>query len=256
MIKVTQKNNYESISCIEDEVILSGPPAGLAGYITFKNDNDEPVFIQELPLHSGEKENSTLPVHMALGPRESRSQVISYSLDPFTPAGTYERSLLLGKSKKKLLLIVHDYAAITLSPNRIFLNGAEPGQVHSTKVLFSNRGNMDIIIPSIRHSTITDADILCRNLSLALHTEPEEGAEKTLDKLTRGIKKDLSGWVEISIKEAARLVKPGQTVVLNIDFKMPNKLSKNYQYEGAIRILEKTIRYSIINNATIKAASN
>ena len=52
-------------------------------------------------------------------------------------------------------------------------------------------------------------DLICRNLSLAVRTNGDEGIEKTLDAFTRGLKKDITDWVDISINEAGQVVAAG-----------------------------------------------
>jgi hypothetical protein len=250
MIRVTQKEHHEHIGFGENEIILSGPPLSLRGPVILQNSTDEQIFIRELPMKNAKNAAAVFPIHTTLQPREVRSHNIYYSMDPHTPPGTYEMNLQLGKKIKKVKLIVHENLAIQLSPQHIVLEGIEPNFLHTKEILFSNKGNISLTIPTIKHNTLTDMDLICRNLSLAVRTNGEEGIEKTLDAFTKGLKKDLTDWVDISIKEAGQIVEPGQTILLHLGITLPKDVNKNYHYTGEIRMFDKQIRYTAINKAS------
>ena len=252
MIKVTHKEHHERIGSKEDVIILSGPPSSLNGLVTFHNESDEKILVRDLMVHTHKNQDVVLPVGVILQPREVKAHLITYSMDPHTPPGRYEMTVQLGKTRKKVLMVVHESMHIQLSPRKMVLNGIEGGQVHEKEVLFSNMGNIDLFVPSIRHGTIQDRDITCRNLGLALRTDAEEGVEKTLDVFTRGIKKDLSDFVKISIKEAGEVVKPGQAILLHIAMTVPKVLKKNYNYEGEFSFYYKAIRYQLIDKTPVE----
>ena len=170
-------------------------------------------------------------------------------MDPNTPPGTYELNLLIGNESKKVTLIVHENLDVQLSPQDIVLEGIEPGLQHTKEILFSNKGNIALTVPTIKHNTLTDMDLICRNLSLAVRTNGDEGIEKTLDAFTKGLKKDITDWVDISIKEAGQVVEPGQTILLHLSITLPRDINKNYHYTGEIRMFDQLIRYVAIDKA-------
>ena len=249
MIKVTKTERHEHIGLGENEIILSGPPSSLRGPVILQNSTDEHVFVRELPLKNAQNANTVLPLHTTLKPRETKSQNVYYSMDPNTPPGTYELNLLIGNESKKVTLIVHENLDVQLSPQDIVLEGIEPGLQHTKEILFSNKGNIALTVPAIKHNTLTDMDLICRNLSLAVRTNGDEGIEKTLDAFTKGLKKDITDWVDISIKEAGQVVEPGQTILLHLSITLPGDINKNYHYTGEIRMFDQLIRYVAIDKA-------
>ena len=250
MIRVTQKEHHEHISFGENEIILSGPPLSLRGPVILQNSTDEHLFIRELPMKNIKNADAVFPVHTTLKPLETRSQNIYYSMDPLTPPGTYEMNLQIGNANKKVKLIVHENLDVQLSPQHIVLEGIEPRIQHIKEILFSNKGNIALTIPAVKHNTLTDMDLICRNLSQAVRANGDEGIEKTLDAFTKGLKKDITDWVDISIKEAGQIVEPGQTILLHLSITLPKDVNKNYHYTGDIRMFDKLICYTAINKTS------
>jgi hypothetical protein len=250
MIKVTQKEHHEHISIGENEIVLAGPPSSLRGPVVLQNKTNESIFIRDLPLTNPANLTMAFPVHTTLQPMETRSRNIYVSLDPQTPPGTYYMNLQVGNAQKKVKVIVHETLQVQINPQQLVLEGLEPGIRHTKEILFTNKGNITVTIPNIKHNTLTDRDLICRNLSLAIRTSGEEGIEKTMDAFTRGLKKDIADWVDISIEEAGQLVPPGETIVLHLTVILPEAINPNFHYEGEIRMFDKMIRYTAINKAT------
>jgi len=251
MIRVTKTEYHEHIGFGENEIILSGPPSSLRGFVTLHNSSDQNLFVRELPMKNSQNADAVFPVHTTLKAGEIKSKNIYYSIDPHTSPGTYQMNLQIGNDNKKVTLIVHENLDVQLSPDNIVLEGIEPGLRHTREILFANRGNIAVTIPVIKHNTLTDMDLICRNLSLAVRTNGDEGIEKTLDAFTKGLKKDITDWVDISIKEAGQAVQPGQTILLHLNITLPPDVNKNYHYTGDIRMFDQVISYTAVDKTPV-----
>lgn len=250
MIKVTQKEHHEHIQIGDNEIILSGPPTSLTGPVVLQNSTDEQIFIRDLPMMNAQNNTTAFPVHTTLQPGEIKSKNIYYSMDPSTPPGTYEMNLQIGDSKRNVKIIVHENLLVQISPQQVVLEGIDAGYQHTKQILFTNKGNIALTIPNIKHNTLTDMDLICRNLSQAIRSNGDEGIQKTLDAFTKGLKKDITDWVDISITEAGQVVEPGKTILLHLNITLPNDINKNFHYTGEIRMFDKSIRYTAISKAT------
>jgi hypothetical protein len=259
MLTVSCEGQHEKVHCAEDEIILSGPPAFLTGYITFQNDVAEDVFIKDLRINHKSKQagltRQSIDINTMLSPKEVKSHLTSFSANPGTPPGTYESTINVGGKERKLKMIVQETMEIVLIPGQVTFMGTTPGQTHTKEVLLANKGNVPVVVPSVKHNTTLDMDLICRNLSLSIRETGDQGTEATLDHFVKGLKKDIAGWVEISIKEAGQIVKPGETKVLNISFKLPKDINEQRLYEGEIRILDQELDYRIIPSADRKTYS-
>ncbi len=250
MKRVTKTEHHNHINFGDDEIILSGAPSSLRGQVTLQNKTDEKIFVRELPVKNAKNTPAVFPLHTILKPHEIKSKLVYYSMEPQTPPGTYEMNIQIGNANKNVKMIVHEELDIQLSPQEIVLEGIEPGLVHSKEILFSNNGNIAVTIPTIKHNTITDMDLICRNLSQAVRTNGDEGIEKTLDAFTKGVKHDLTEWVNVSIKETGQAIEPGQTILLHLTITLPKEINKNYHYTGDIRMFDKEIHYTAINKSS------
>ena len=252
MRTVSCEDQHDEIQCAEDEVVLTGPPSFLTGFITFQNTVKEDVFIKDLPIKHKSKESGlakqSLEINTVLSPNEMRSHFTSFAANPNTPPGTYQSTINVGGKERKLRMIVQENLDVELIPSQVTFMGIAPGLVHKKEILLVNKGNVPIAVPSIKHNTMLDMDLICRNLSLAIRETGDKGTNETLDHFVKGLKKDIAGWVELSIKEAGQLVNPGETKVLNISFKLPKDVNDQRLYEGDIRIIDEELEYRIIQS--------
>ena len=85
MIRVTKTEHHEHIGFGENEIILSGPPSSLRGFVSFIIPTDENLFVRELPMKNSQNADAVFPVHTTLKPGEIKSKNIYYSMDPHTP---------------------------------------------------------------------------------------------------------------------------------------------------------------------------
>ena len=246
MIKVTHEQHHHLIASANNEIVLTGPPSSLTGPVMLQNSTDEHVMIRTVPVMNSKQGITSLPLKTSLKPGETRSHNIRYAMNPFTPAGTYEMNVQLGNENKKVKMIVHEHLDVQLSPQSIVLVGMDAGQQHTKEIMLSNRGNIAVTVPTIKHNTLTDMDLVCRNLSKAIRAKGDEGIEKTLDEFTRTVKKDLGDWVDIAIREAGQVIQPGQSLLLHVTISIPNDANKNYHYNGEIRMFDKYIKYTIV----------
>ncbi len=260
MLTVSCEGEREKIQCVEDEIILSGPPAALTGFITFQNNFDEDVFIKDLPLKHKSKQpglaRQSIEINALLSPGEMKSHFTSFAASPNTPPGTYQSTIEMGGKTRKFSMIVQENMEIVLIPNQVTFMGIAPGLIHKKEVLMVNKGNVPVMVPNIKHNTTLDMDLICRNLTLAIRDTGDKGSDATLDAFVKGLKKDIAGWVETSIREAGQVVNPGETKLLHITFKLPKDINDQRLYEGEIRILDQELDYRIIQSSGYKKPSN
>lgn len=137
MITVTCEGQHEKVQCSDDEIILSGPPAFLTGYITFQNNVKEDVFIKDLPLRHKNKTlgltKRSLDINTVLSPQEVKSHHTCFAANPGTPPGTYLSTIDVGGKKRQLKMIVQENMEIVLIPDHITFMGITPGLSHKKK---------------------------------------------------------------------------------------------------------------------------
>lgn len=249
MIIVTCDKAHEKVHCGEKEIFLSGPPTQLHGHITLSNHASEAILVRELPMKRFGKEallQAGLSLNAPLSPGENRRQSLNVSLPANTAPGTYRQKIMVGGEDKTLTMIVQETLEIELIPESLLFVGIAPGMSHTKEVVLANKGNVPFSIPVLRHNMSLDMDLVCRNLSMALKETPDGDSKATMDAFFKGLKKDLTDWIEVRIKESGTVVAPGESVVLHITFILPKDINPNREYEGDLRILDQLLSYIII----------
>jgi hypothetical protein len=236
----------------QDAVVLCGPPRALRGPVMLANDTDAEVFVQQVPVKTDGKGAAPAPlaaphlmVRARLQPRQVRAHQILLTLDPHTPPGTYESTITVADAEKPVRLIVQPKRVVSITPESLDLTGTEPGTTHQAQVLFANGGNVDVAVPSVRHNTALDMDLICRNVSFAVRDHGGKGMMPMLDALARGVRDDMANWVDIKVAEAGQVVRPGESVLLHVSLSLPDDIKPDRHYRGEVRIYDRLLTYTI-----------
>jgi hypothetical protein len=247
----------KSVAAPNDPVVLSGPPGAVRGLLELRNQTDEQVFIRDLALGPSKGKQSArfkalgadrLMVQARLAAGESRTQLVQLALGVQTPPGTYDATISIGGKDVPLKLIVQHIVDVELSPDSLFFVGVEPGKTHTADVLLLNRGNVPVVVPSLRHTTTLDLDFVCRTLSQAVRKHGEEGAEATLDAAFRNASRDLADWVKLSVENAGAVVEAGGSALMRISATLPD-VDPQKMYEFDIRIYDEILSCLIVPEA-------
>jgi len=251
MITVTANAFHEKLNIEADEIILNGPPSSLTGHVFISNNESETLFIRDLPL-SSPKEGRTLPnmaaafkLTTSLKAGEGKMQRLSHRVPAHTPPGTYESTIQVGGTEKKVKMIVQPNIQVDINPLSIHFAGVIPGESYYTQLSFTNSGNMPFKIPDIKHVTTLDEDYLCRAMSLAMREKGGEGFNATMDELTRNIHKDMADWAMVNIEEKGRILEPGESIQLHLTLTLPKNVDPKRDYSGTMRLWDQTLSYSI-----------
>lgn len=251
MITVTAKAFHEKLNIEADEIILNGPPSFLTGNIFISNNDNETLFIKDLPI-SASKEGRGLPnmptsfkFTTSLKAGEGKLHRIRHQLPPTTPPGTYESTIQVGGTEKKVKMIVQPNVQIDVHPLTVHFTGVIPGESYYTQLSFTNSGNMPFKVPDIKHVNTFDEDFLCRALSLAIREKGSEGYMATMDDLTRNINREMADWAIVKIEESGRTLEPGESIQLHLSLTLPKNVDENRDYFGTMRLWNKTLSYNI-----------
>jgi len=253
MITVTAAAFHEKVHLEADEIILNGPPTFLTGNITIGNKADEVLFINEVPLTKSKQSKGQPAVSMpetfkfntSLNPGEERIHSAWHQMHPQTAPGTYEGIIHVGGQQKKLKMVVHENVEIDIQPLTIYFQGVVPGKSYSKELLFTNKGNVPVTVPDIKHNTILDFDYICRAFSIAIRSKGNEGFVATMDEVTRNIHKEMADWAVVKLDESGQIVEPGKAVALHFTLTLPKNVDPKRDYFGDVRLWDKVLCYMI-----------
>ena len=251
MITVTANAFHEKVQLAEEEIILNGPPGFLTGNIMISNPAEEILFINEVPLTSSAKGKrmaempGTFKFNTSLNPGETRVHSAWHQLHPQTPPGVYESTIHIGGKQKKLKMVVQEVVEIDIQPLTLYFQGVAQGKSYSAELLLTNRSNVPVTVPDIKHNTVLDFDYLCRAFSTAIRNKGQEGFMATMDEVTRNIHKEMAGWAVVKLDESGMTVMPGAVMSLHFTLTLPKDVDPKKDYFGNIRLWDKALSYSI-----------
>lgn len=253
-------DELEKLGASSEPIVLTGPPEELTGRITLHNSSNEPLFLRGLDLTPTRGKGyavavGTLSLRARLMPGEQKATEVSTSLDPSTPPGAYRAKVRVGSQQRNVEMLVQPRFAVRLTPRELHFVGVGPSQAHEAKLLLVNEGNVPVQVPPIAASTALDIDAICRNLSWAVREKGAEGVTPTLDAFFQGLRKEMSGWVRISIKQGKRIVGSGESLLLDLVLTLPRDVNKEFQYRGSVRLLGQQIFYTFTPAPTPAAAT-
>lgn len=244
------------ISVGQDSLVLIGPPESLSGDVTLRNDSSEHLLIRDFAIKSDRKSSgllgSRLAVRSRLDPGTERSASVSASLPSTIAPGEYAEKITIGGKDVPVRIVVQPMMKVDISPHRLHFVGIRPGLEHHAELLIVNRGNVPVQIPNLRHSTALDVDTICRNLSLAVRDKGHEGSTATLDAFVQGLRRDMAGWLELTVEEAWEIVEPGKIISIHVTLKLPDDVDANRAYRGEFRLLGRLVSYSISRTPVVK----
>lgn len=249
MLFINDSNNalLEKIKTDEDEIILNGSPSLISGFLQVNNTLKETVKIKSISLSEkpNSKEKSNLRISWKLQPGETKLQPVNFTMPPETPPGEYTRYMNIGGKKQKVKIVVQPTIEIDVSPAHFTLQNTVPGTKQSIVFTLSNLGNLDFQIPEIKHIAALDMDYLCRAFGFAFRDLKAEGFEKTLDTVTQNIKDNLADWANVKVREAGKILEPGKSILVHLDFTLPKNADPKNDYSGNIRFWDKDLSFVI-----------
>lgn len=247
MITVTANAHNEKLKIVEKEIILNGPPSNLQGNIQFVNRENDPLRIKTLGLLDKNKKQlkagsaDLLKFSFRLRPGEQKLETIYHQLPSNTPPGTYENYIMLGKKQHKVKMIVQPTIDIGVSPSQFTFQGTSPNTVHVAVITLTNRGNMPFQVPELKHAAVLDMDLLCRAFGNGFRKKGNDTFLTTLDEVANNLKENLTEWVSISVDEAGKIVQPGDSLLLHVNFTLPKSAVSTRDYNGDFRFWDKFI---------------
>lgn len=251
MLKVTAESFHEKLNTDNEEIILNGPPSNLRGNIFLRNASEESLSVKTLSVvHNENQKNilgksSMLRIGSRLKPGEEKLESILHELPPQTPPGTYESTLLIGGTERRIKMIVQPSMQVSIHPVSFSFIGAEPGKTHTAQITITNTGNLPFQIPDVKHIAALDMDLICRAVGVALRSKGGEGYLSTMDEIAKNVNRNLPDWASAHIEENGHTLAAGATMIIHLNITMPDNTDAGKDYSGNMRFWTKEITYEI-----------
>ncbi|MBN9313661.1 MAG: hypothetical protein BGO40_01885 [Chryseobacterium sp. 39-10] len=238
----------------QQEVILTGIPSAISGYMQVRNGLNETVKLRSISLtdNAATTTKTDLNISWKLQPGERRMQQLHFSLPPQTAPGEYVRYLEMGGKKQKVTMVVQPNVEVDIFPTSFTLQDTMPGTQHSVVFTLTNVGNLPFQIPEIKHIAALDMDYLCRAFGFAFRDKKAVSFTETLNAITNDIKKNLTEWASTKVREAGKIVNPGNSMLVHLDFAIPKNADASNDYSGNIRFWNIDLSFVIKAHTEIK----
>ncbi|MCB0725170.1 MAG: hypothetical protein KDC73_10755 [Ignavibacteriae bacterium] len=251
MRKVISNNLKDNLRIENDVITISGIPPYMNGNMMISNEQDEILFIKEVPLSNSTDVKKGLQLDKIVLNRSIRPGVkkdlnIHLPLPSQTLPGEYETFIDLETTKKKIIIKVEKYLNYKVEPSSFLFQGFSAGKTFTQTCTIFNDGNIPFTLPTLNKSLAFDIDFLCKSLSLALEEKADEGFSSLVDDAIKNVRNHNSMFIGVSLAEAGKVIEPGQELKINITFSIPKDCKINGCIKGRVRFIDQMLNYKFI----------
>lgn len=240
----------------EDEpLVLTGPPARLAGRLELRNPGSTRLVLRDAGirdpsgvLFAGQQQRAISP--LVLRPEQGRSVRLALTLDTTTPPGEYQVELDLAGQSRPAVLHITEVFSLTLRPSTIVVSN-QPGQAQRKRVVVTNTGNVAFTIGDFGEVELKDDLAWERAIRIAIEpwsSRPEVDIEKIVVAVLQEVRRrdEPAGSLVVSNAGSIGEVKPGETVVVDLDITVPEGLSRSSRYRGRAPLLTQDLEIVVV----------
>lgn len=256
----------EALTCARPEnepLVFFGPPGHVGGKLRLANLSDAKIRARGLPLDAPDLRGpallaaDTMTTSIRLRPGEQKSVNAWVTLDPATPAGTYEGTITIGDQRVPVVFHVTERVGLRLEPTSMTLVVREEHRFERQLVL-DNRGNVPLHLEAMTRAPLLDTSAFAGLTTsvgapgLPTSQDPAE-ALKTLVSAA-----SVSTVGEVVLEHEELVLAPGRSHVLPITLTVPKTLEPHRQLRAVFEIYDTdlTINVRAESPATSKKATS
>jgi hypothetical protein len=180
-------------------------------------------------------------------PGQSRQVPVALELDPRTPPGTYHAELTVDDQKRDVVMHVTEDVSLQIMPDELVLDNV-PGAKTTKTVVFSNLGNVPVLIRTIGTVVLDEELVHCRALRGAL--ADVGGSMKSLDDFAVALGaryQKLYETLVLKVQNEAVTLDAGETRAIDITIALPDKLEKSSRYTGYAAISTGSLTFTVVS---------
>jgi hypothetical protein len=228
----------------ESPIVLAGPPRRLIGRAQLYNRGDERAVTRQAELR--DLPSGRLPAEQAetarqcavsmvaiLAPGQRTEALLRAAIDPHTPPGPHEATLVLGEHTHPVRLEIAEDFSISATPSVLVIEN-KPGGRATRRVTYRNDGNMPLTVGPLGALPLDEQLAVCRTLRSMLeeNAETAETADQWLTAFLRQGKKQLdkSGLLWVDAQGGPVTIEPGAMATVELMIRMPDTLTPKGRY--------------------------
>jgi hypothetical protein len=249
--------SVEQIGKIGDEaalIVFAGPPASLSGSFVLRNDGDAILHALLLRLESDTLRTpdgaplGRLAIGVALPPGERKRVTVTLRVDPFTPPGSYEATLVAGEKSYPVTILLTEQLATVLSPSELVLPTA--AGKYERRLILRNDGNVPLTIDDIGVLLLEDADLIGQAFRGTLlktdHPKWDDLVGTVVDELKRNSAE--LGPLLVRTTNKPIHIEPGGNALLILEVEVPQNLPRRRNFVATIPIRDATLLFELVSS--------
>jgi hypothetical protein len=248
----------------DEPLVLTGPPHKLKGKYTVSYSGEERVRLQNTQIRNLKQKGSRAKTSLAfeqkmrplvLRPGRSRRVPLSLAMDRHTPPGEYQAELTIGDQAQAVKLFVAENIDLAVSPRRLVLPNVA-GSTAVRRVVFTNQGNVPLIIGEIGAVPLDDNLLVCRTLRAALKAIEDEAKDKEKPKSFDEYMAEIFHQAQVVLANAGILrvhnkagivtLAPGAIQAIDLEIRLPDTLDRRTRYSASAAIYTSSLSFIIV----------
>lgn len=240
---------------------LRGPPNDLVGIVTLARGAEPTFFGGATPppaigkagyrrrLTEAKLVSSSVPAAPGgdtalrfateIPPETSAKVAARLAVPRTTPPGVYKAVFDIGGEPREAELEVLAEEQLDIGPSGLALSGA-PGAVVGTELLFTNRGNVPLVLDVLGGLILEDLEPLCLSVQRALaqvrDKECQDDAHRFfLDALVKNVADKRADMGRARIAGGPATLEPGNSALLGVELHFPANLAPGRGYRATLQ---------------------
>jgi hypothetical protein len=257
---------YDVLDQAPDEpIVLVGPPDALAGEVRLHNPGEQKLILRDARMQTErpKKAKAGAPPLPDLALRrivlrrgESRSIPFKVPTSPHTPPGEYRGTFEVGGRTREVVMHVTEMIRLEISPAQILVENW-PGETLRKHVVFTNAGNVPLVIGSVGSVVLEDTLLECRTnrAAVAAVGDQIEGLDDYLAELAKQTKAvfEQTGHLRVQLTKGELTLEPGQVGPAELEIRIPDKLDRRSRYLGIAQLYDNNLEFLVVPTHTTPA---
>ncbi|PXW28357.1 COG1470 family protein [Paraburkholderia caballeronis] len=256
-------------------IVLAGGPRRLKGTVRLHNPGEARVVVRDARLcglpaartrsaATGDKETDApsiapdlaVSIPAILAPGQHSFVPVRASIDPHTPPGSYRASLQVGAHRYPVELHVTEHVQLDVQPAEIVVEN-QPGKRVTKTAVFTNAGNVPLVIGNLGPIALDDELIVCRTLRGTLRDADETVTlpQQWFNAWLRQGKKHFEemGLLWVDVEGAPIELASGHSIAVELRVRVPDTLDPRTRYSAVGFLYDESIRFLIAPTGLEKA---
>lgn len=250
---MASKTEAADLKLVRDDkapVRIHGEQGRLYGTLNLQNQGPDRLTLRSIPIQAARLrdknaiELSELRVRGRLSPNELGQVRINYEIDPATPPGIYEATLMIGGEAQAAEIYIAETVELQIEPDTVTLTlAAEPRLTLDLSV--TNIGNVELrlggkLVVPIKSDAMLETAL---QSAIAVVTAKRSAKETQLSDVLQAIGAQLAG--PMTLAWSATTIKPGESKVLATTIELPDNLQPHAYYYADVELYSGSMHVDI-----------